>query len=139
MSAWRCVNKTLLKPMARKIFIIDIDGTVCEDIKNEDGHDRMVNAKPYADVIKQINHWYDEGHFICFFTGRTADHKTVTEAWLKHKGVKYHQIIYGKPRRIGDYAEYHFIDNAKIRATTYAGKFGEFVTRTKQILVFPED
>lgn len=125
--------------MAKKIFIIDIDGTVCEDIKNEDGHDRMANAKPYPDVIKQVNEWHDEGHFICFFTARTTDHKTVTEAWLERNGVKFNQIIYGKPRRIGNYSEYHFIDNARIRATTYTGKFGRFVTETRQIQVFSDD
>lgn len=125
--------------MPKKIFVVDIDGTVCEDIKNEEGCSRMANAKPFSDAINQINQWYDDGHFICFFTARTNDHKTVTESWLKQKGVKYHQIIYCKPRRIGDYAEYHFIDNAKIRATTYTGKFGEFVTKTRRILVFPRE
>ena len=97
----------------------------------------MANAKPYLDVIKQINQWHDEGHFICFFTARTTDDKAVTEAWLKQNGVKHDQILFDKPRRIGDYNEYHFIDNAKIRATTYTGKVGAFVTKTKDILVFP--
>jgi uncharacterized HAD superfamily protein len=123
--------------MGKKIFIIDIDGTVCEDIKNEEGQDRMAKAKPYEDVIRQINRWHKGGNFICFFTARTLDHKTVTEAWLKQNGAEYDQIIYGKPRRIGDYTEYHFIDNAKIRATTYTGKIGDFITRTREILVFP--
>ena len=125
--------------MAKKIFIIDIDGTICEDIRNEEGHDRMAKAKPYLDVIKQINQWHDEGHFICFFTARTADDKTVTEAWLKQNGVKHDQILFDKPRRIGDYTEYHFIDNAKIRATTYTGKIGKFVTVKRDILVFPDE
>lgn len=125
--------------MAKKIFIIDIDGTVCEDIMNEEGPDRMAKAKPYADVIKQINQWHKEGNFICFFTARTLDHKAVTEEWLKQNGAEYDQIIYGKPRRIGDYTEYHFIDNATIRATTYTGKIGNFIKRTREILVFPDE
>ena len=40
--------------MAKKIFIIDVDGTICEDVLNEEGTERMANAKPYPDVIKQI-------------------------------------------------------------------------------------
>ena len=125
--------------MAKKIFIIDIDGTVCEDVLNEEGSERMANAKPYPDVIKQIGRWFDEGHLICFFTARTNEHKSVTEEWLKRNGVKYHQIIYGKPRRNSNHVEYHFIDNATVRATTFTGKVGEFVTKTRQILVFPDD
>ncbi len=125
--------------MTNKIFIIDVDGTVCEDVRNEEGHQRMIDAKPHPATISQINRWYDEGHFICFFTARTEEHKDVTETWLRQHQVKYHQIIYGKPRRTDSQTEYHFIDNAKIRATTYTGKFGEFVTKTKEILVFPED
>jgi uncharacterized HAD superfamily protein len=125
--------------MTKKIFIIDIDGTVCEDVSNEEGSDRMADAKPYLDVIKQIGKWFDEGHFICFFTSRTIEHKSVTEEWLKQNGVKYHQIIYEKPRRNSIFAEYHFIDNSRVRATTFTGKVGEFVTKTRRILVFPDD
>jgi len=125
--------------MTKKIFIIDIDGTVCEDVLNEEGTARMANAKPYLAVIDQIGRWFDEGHLVCFFTARTIDHKDVTEQWLKQNGVKYHQIIYGKPRRNSTHAEYHFIDNVTVRATTFTGKVGEFVTKTKQTLVFPDE
>ena len=37
-----------------KIFIIDIDGTICEHIRNEDGIERMRIAKAWPDVIKEI-------------------------------------------------------------------------------------
>lgn len=66
-----------------KIFIIDIDGTICENIRNEEGIERMRNAKPYWDSIKKINELYDQGHYICFFTARTDEHKEVTIEWLK--------------------------------------------------------
>ena len=125
--------------MTKKIFIIDIDGTVCEDVTNEEGPDRMADAKPYPDVIKQIRRWFDDGHFICFFTSRTIEHKSVTEEWLKQNDVRYNQIVYGKPRRNSEYVEYHFIDNSRVRATTFTGKVGEFVTKTRQILVFPDE
>ncbi len=125
--------------MTKKIFIIDIDGTVCEDVANEEGLERMANAKPYPDVIKQIRRWFDEGHYICFFTSRTIEHKSVTEEWLKRNDVRYNQIVYGKPRRNSEFVEYHFIDNSRVRATTFTGKVGEFVTKTRQVLVFPDD
>ena len=125
--------------MPKKIFIIDIDGTICEDIRNELGPQRMLEALPYKDAIEQINKWFDEGNLICFFTARTDEHRDVTEQWLKQHNVRHHQVIYNKPRRIGDFTEYHFIDNAKVRATTYGGTFKEFVKKVVEIEVFPED
>ncbi|MFP3190864.1 MAG: phosphoheptose isomerase [Thermoproteota archaeon] len=114
-----------------KIFIIDIDGTICENIRNEEGIERMRNAKPYWDSIKKINELYDQGHYICFFTARTDEHKEVTIEWLKRHGVKYHQIIFNKPRKVDPYDEYHYIDDVHVRATTYKGKFSDF--KLKQI------
>ena len=42
-----------------KIFLIDIDGTCCDDIKNEDSH-LYSTAKPIEGSRDQINKWYDE-------------------------------------------------------------------------------
>ena len=50
-----------------KNYLIDIDGTICEDIPNEEP-ERMATAKVFDNVAEQINKWYDEGHQICFFT-----------------------------------------------------------------------
>jgi len=119
-----------------KIFVIDIDGTICENIRNEEGVRRMAEAKPYIDSIKRINQLYDEGHYICFFTARTDEHREVTEEWLKKHNVKCHQIIYNKPRKIGKYEEYHFIDDGFVRATTFKGKFTPFMKKNVEIEVF---
>ena len=62
-----------------KNYLIDIDGTVGEDIPNEEP-ERMATAEAYPDAIETINRWYDEGHQICFFTARTEDHREVSEA-----------------------------------------------------------
>ena len=121
-----------------KIFIIDIDGTICENIPNELGVGKMRNAKPYNDSIRMINKLYDEGHYICFFSARTDAHRRVTEAWLKRHGVKYHGLILNKPRKLAPYTGYHFIDDAHVRATTYRGKFTHFVKKNVEIEVFEE-
>ena len=121
----------------RKIFIIDIDGCICEHVDNEHP-ELMLSAKPYPDSIRKINEWYDEGQFICFFTARTEEHREVSLAWLEKYGVKYHQLILGKPRRReGD--EYHYIDDTPVRATRYKGVFGELVKKTEDVMVFEDE
>ncbi len=121
-----------------KIFIIDIDGTICEHVRNEEGIERMRNAQPFHDPIKTINKLYDEGHYICFFTARTDEHKEVTEEWLKEHCVKHHQLIFNKPRKLPPFTEYHFIDDAHVKATTFKGKFGNFVKKKVEIEVFED-
>ena len=54
-------------PKGVKNYLIDIDGTVGEDIPNEEP-ERMITAAAYPDAIATLNGWYDEGHIICFFT-----------------------------------------------------------------------
>ena len=68
-------------PEGIKNYLIDIDGTICDDIPNEEP-ERMATANVYPDALITLNKWYDEGHIICFFTSRTEDHRKVTEDWL---------------------------------------------------------
>ena len=84
-------------PNDMKNYLIDIDGTICDDIPNEEP-ERMSTAKLFPDALETLNKWYDEGHVICFFTSRTEEHRTVTEQWLKNNGFKYHSLVMGKPR-----------------------------------------
>ena len=45
--------------MKKRVYLIDIDGTVCDDIKNEDSH-LYKDATPYEGSKEQINTLYDE-------------------------------------------------------------------------------
>ena len=116
-----------------KNYLIDIDGTICEDIPNEEP-ERMATAQPYPDALETLNRWYEEGHIIFFFTSRTEEHRPVTEDWLKTVGFKYHGIVFGKPRG----GNYHWIDNHIVRATRFKGKFTDLVTKNHTIEVFSE-
>jgi len=117
----------------RKIFIIDIDGVICENIPNEEAW-RMPDAEPIPGAKETINRWYDEGHYICFFTARTDEHKDVTIEWLRKHGFKYHQIIFNKPRG----GNYHYIDDLPVRATRFKGRFTRFIRKLKEIEIFEE-
>ena len=43
-----------------KNFLIDIDGTITEDVPNEQP-ERMATCAPFPDAIETLNKWYDEG------------------------------------------------------------------------------
>ena len=117
-----------------KNFLIDIDGTICDDIPNEEP-ERMLTCLPYLDALDIVNKWYDEGHIITFFTSRTEEHREVTEKWLKKHNFKYHSLLMNKPRG----GNYHWIDNHIVKATRFKGKFTDLVVRTKRIEVFQNE
>ncbi|MAQ31460.1 MAG: phosphoheptose isomerase [Flavobacteriales bacterium] len=118
-------------PNDTKNYLIDIDGTICDDIPNEQP-DRMSTATVYPEALITLNKWYDQGHIITFFTSRIEVHRVVTEAWLKRHGFKYHGLLMGKPRG----GNYHWIDNHMVRATRYDGKFTDLVEKNVKIQVF---
>ena len=114
-----------------KNYLIDIDGTVTEDVPNEEP-ERMATCLPYEGSVDMINTWYDDGHIITFFTSRTDEHEIVTKQWLDKHGFKYHNLLLNKPRG----GNYHWIDNHIVRATRYDGKWGELVKKEHTIEVF---
>ena len=118
-------------PKHIKNFLIDIDGTVCDDIPNEEP-ERMATAQVYPDALKRLNRWFEEGHIITFFTSRTEEHRAVTEQWLNENGFEYHDLLMNKPRG----GNYHWIDNHMVRATRYEGSFSELIDKQVTIQVF---
>ncbi len=123
----------VLDPNVRN-FLIDIDGTVCDDIPNEEP-ERMVTCEPFPDALETLNRWYDENHIITFFTSRTEETRDITETWLKKHGFKYHGLLMNKPRG----GNYHWIDNHMVRATRFKGKFTDLIRKQKTIEVFDHD
>ena len=118
-------------PEKIKNYLIDIDGTICDDIPNEQP-ERMLEAKVYPEALKTLNRWYKEGHIITFFTSRLEIHRQVTEKWLKDHGFKYHGLLMNKPRG----GNYHWVDNHIVRATRFTGKFTDLVEEEVKIQVF---
>jgi hypothetical protein len=118
-------------PSEIKNYMIDIDGTITDDVPNEEP-ERMATCEPFPDALETLNQWYDEGHVITFFTSRTEEHRAVTEAWLDKHGFLYHGLLMGKPRG----GNYHWIDNHIVRATRYQGTFSHLVKANAEIEVF---
>jgi len=118
-------------PDGVKNYLIDIDGTITEDVPNEEP-DRMVTCEPFPDALETISRWYDEGNILTFFTSRTEEHREVTEQWFEKHGIRYHGLLMGKPRG----GNYHWIDNHIVRATRFEGKFTDMVREEKTVEVF---
>uniref|UniRef100_A0A6M3LGH3 Putative haloacid dehalogenase-like hydrolase n=1 Tax=viral metagenome TaxID=1070528 RepID=A0A6M3LGH3_9ZZZZ len=80
-------------------FCFDIDGTICS--QKPDNQAAYNEAKPFKDVIKEINRLYKDGHTIIFLTARGSttgiDWKDFTTEQLRKWGVKYHELHFGKP------------------------------------------
>ena len=116
-----------------KNYLIDIDGTITEDVPNEEP-ERMLTCEPFADALETCNKWYEEGHIITFFTSRTDEHRKFTETWLAKHGFNYHGLLMNKPRG----GNYHWIDNHLVKATRYKGKFTDMVKAVEEIEVFKD-
>lgn len=121
-------------PEGVKNYLIDIDGTVTDDVPNEEP-ERMETCAPYPDALEILNKWYDQGHIITFFTSRTEEFREVTQAWLDKHKFKYHGLLMDKPRG----GNYHWIDNHMVRATRFSGQFTDLITKNKEIEVFNND
>ena len=115
-----------------KMLLIDIDGTISDDIKNEDSH-LYSTAAVIEGSLEQIHNWYEEGHHITFFTARESKDREVTIKWLDDNGFKYHSLITDKPRCINQDDEYFWIDNRPVRGVTYKGVWGPLVDTVAKI------
>ena len=121
-------------PDGIKNYLIDIDGTITEDVPNEEP-ERMVTCEPWLDAREIINAWYDDGHIITFFTSRTEDTRGVTITWLNKHGFKFQALLMNKPRG----GNYHWIDNHIVRATRFKTKWTPLVKKSSMIEVFDND
>ena len=118
-------------PADVKNYLIDIDGTICDDIPNEEP-ERMATAEIYPEALATLNRWHEQGHIITFFTSRLEEHRAVTVKWLDEHGFNYHGLLMDKPRG----GNYHWIDNHMVRATRYDGRFTDLIEKQVKIQVF---
>lgn len=108
------------KSAVKKNRLIDIDGTVSEDISNENSH-LFAGAKVLDGAVEKINQYYEQGDCIAFFTAREEKDRKVTEDWLNSHGFKYHSLIMGKPRG----GNYWWCDNLKGEFALFEGDWSK--------------
>ncbi len=77
-------------------YCFDIDGTICTNTSGD-----YEKAEPFVDRINLVNKLYIEDHKIILFTARGSttnlDWTELTKQQLKDWGVKYNELIFGKP------------------------------------------
>ena len=86
-------------------YCIDVDNTICISSSGCD----YSKCPPIQSVINKINLLYEEGHYIILFTARNMKTfngdinkihevtKPILEKWLQDNGVRYNELIFGKP------------------------------------------
>lgn len=97
-------------------LLVDLDGTVCEDIPNEESH-RFLSAEPYEGAADNLRILVTEGNSLTYFTAREEKDRKVTIEWLKKHNFPEARLIMDKPRG----GEYIWIDNHKVRGIRYYG------------------
>jgi len=79
------------------IIYVDIDETICKNASDRD----YKKAQPIPDRILKMNGLYDQGNTIIYWTARGSqtglDWSEVTQQQFKKWGVKYHDLLFGKP------------------------------------------
>lgn len=80
-----------------KSIFFDIDGVITIETEGYSNMDYL-SRTPNKQTIDLINVLYNKGEFkITLYTARHLEDRKITEYWLKENGVKYHELILGKP------------------------------------------
>jgi carbamoyl-phosphate synthase large subunit len=94
-----------LMKLANKVLAIDIDGTICTELR---AFDRPL-AQPLPGAIDALRLLKANGNTIILWTGRGWEQYAVTKDWLDRHGCVYDQILMGKP------VVNHFIDDRAVK------------------------
>ena len=80
-----------------RVFCFDIDGVICTVTPDNN----YSLCQPCHEVIEKINVIYSIGHKVILFTARGyktgIDWSDITRSQLQSWGVKYHELLFGKP------------------------------------------
>ena len=83
-------------------YVIDIDGTICQEVYFMDGSGKKdyANHIPMPERIARVNALYDAGHTIKYMTARGCvsgvDYYDLTKNQLDGWSCKYHELSVGK-------------------------------------------
>ena len=61
-------------PAEVKNYMIDIDGTITDDVPNEEP-ERMATCLPFPDALETLNKWYEEGQLLMIMEAMKMEHR----------------------------------------------------------------
>ena len=83
----------------KKIYVFDLDNTLCKTSKNTNGFWEYEKSIPYEERIKFVNKLYDEGNYIIVDTARGSgsgkNFYKLTKNQLDIWGLNYHELRTG--------------------------------------------
>ena len=79
--------------MYKKKLIIDIDGTICEEVPVFS----KSLVQPIEGAVRCINKLHKEGFFIILYTSRGWAEYDMTKNWLNTYNIEYDVLLCGKP------------------------------------------
>jgi len=81
------------------IYVFDLDNTLCDTKKKEDGNWDYMNALPFKNRIDTVNDLYEKGHRIIIETARGCVSKKNWYEQTYHQligfGLKFHELRAG--------------------------------------------
>lgn len=100
------------------IYVIDLDHTLCNTIKKENGDWDYKNSIPYKERITKVNALFDEGNRIIIETARGCNSKynwyIETFEQLRSWGLKFSELRTGVK-----YAADYYIDDKAVNADDF--------------------
>lgn len=104
-----------------KIYVFDLDNTLCDTKKNEAGFWEYMDSKPFPERIEKVNLLYDEGNHIIIETARGCTSKKnwyeQTYNQLVKFGLKFHELRTGVK-----FAADYYIDDKAINSEIFFQK-----------------
>jgi FMN phosphatase YigB (HAD superfamily) len=99
-------------------YVFDLDNTLCDTKKNNEGNWDYLGAKPFIDRVEMVNNLFLEGHYIIIETARGCVSKKnwyeQTYNQLVSFGLKFHELRTG----VKFNADY-FIDDKAINSEDF--------------------
>ena len=103
------------------IYVFDLDHTLCDTKKKENGDWDYFNAQPYSDRIRYVNELFNLNNKIIIETARGCNSKrnwyTETHSQLVSWGLKFHELRTGVK-----YAADFYIDDKAINSEDFFRK-----------------
>ena len=108
-------------------IVIDLDGTILGEKRTKE----KPKATPLPGAVDAVNKLYEMGHVIIIYSARASSDLELTLKQLNEYGIKYHQLVLGKP--VGDI----FIDDRAFVFTDWKANWHDLLRLINKKMMQP--